>query len=366
MKMKKLVALVATVAMTASLMVGCKSGDAEKTPETGTDKPVEETIKIGLATDEGGINDKSFNQTASEGVVKAKNELGVEYKYVESQKKEDYVPSLQALVDDKAQLTFAVGFQLADAVKEVAANNPDVKFCLIDSVLEADNVLSITFKEEEGSFLMGVIAGLTTKTNKIGFIGGKDFDTINKFEAGFAAGVQAVNPEAAKGLLSADGKTAGTTVKYADSFSDTNKGYELSKSLYDAGCDVIYHAAGGVGIGLFKATQELRKAGQDVWAIGVDMDQAKSLPDYADCILSSMMKRVDLATYETSKAMVDGTFKAGVKTLGIAEGGVGIAASTDKNTKADVLKKAQEFETKIKNGEIKVPATRQAAVDFAK
>ncbi len=365
MKMKKIVALMATVAMTASLLVGCagNGNDDNSTASEGKDTPKTE-VSVGLSTDEGGLNDKSFNQSADEGVKKAVDEFGVKYTSVEAQKKEDYEPNLQALIDGGSDLTLAIGFQLADAVTNVAKNNPDSKLCIIDSVVEADNVMSVTFKEEEGSFLMGVIAGLTTKTNKIGFIGGKDFDTINKFEAGFAAGVKAVNPKAAEGLLSADGKNPGTTVKYADSFADTNKGKELATSLYGAGCDIIYHAAGGCGIGLFQRAQELKKEGKEVWAIGVDMDQAVSLPKFKDVILSSMMKRVDNATYDATKAVVDGTFKAGHVELGIAEGGVGMAATTKDNTSADVIKKAEEFEAKIKEGKIKVPATRQEAIDY--
>ncbi len=366
MKMKKIVALMATVAMTASLLVGCAGGgnDDKGTASEGKETPKTE-VSVGLSTDEGGLNDKSFNQSADEGVKRAEKEFGVKYTPIEAQKKEDYEPNLQSLIDGGSDLTLAIGFQLADAVKAVAGNNPDSKLCIIDSeVKDASNVMSITFKEEEGSFLMGVIAGLTTKTNKVGFIGGKDFDTINKFESGFAAGVKAVNPEAAAGLISADGKNPGTTVKYADSFADTNKGKELATSLYGAGCDVIYHAAGGCGIGLFQATKELKEAGKDVWAIGVDMDQAVSLPEFKDVILSSMMKRVDNATYDATKAVIDGTFKAGHVELGIAEGGVGMAETTKNNTAPDVIKKAEEFEAQIKDGKIKVPATRQEVIDF--
>lgn len=366
MKMKRIVALLATVAMTATLLVGCagskdggSAGDAPK-----GDEGTKSEVFIGLSTDEGGINDKSFNQTADDGVKRAEKEFGLKYKYLEAQKKEDYEPNLQGLIDEGADLTFAIGFQLEEAVKNIAENNSDSKLCIVDGVVDAPNVLSITFKEEEGSFLMGVIAGLTTKTNKVGFIGGKDFETINKFEVGFAAGVAAVNPEAAKGLISPDGKTTGTTVKYADSFADTNKGYELAKALYNDGADVIYHAAGGCGIGLFQATQELREKGEDVWAIGVDMDQQVSLPEYADVMLSSMMKRVDNATYDAAKSVVDGKFEGGHKLLGIAEGGVGMSDSTSKNTDADVIEKAKEFEEKIKKGEIKVPATRAEVKDF--
>ncbi|WP_040193034.1 BMP family lipoprotein [Clostridium culturomicium] len=366
MKMKRIVALLATVAMTATLLVGCASPkDGGSTGDTSKgDEGTKSEVFIGLSTDEGGINDKSFNQTANDGVVKAEKEFGLKYKYLEATKKEDYEPNLQGLIDEGADLTFAIGYQLSDAVKNIAKNNADSKLCLIDSVVDAPNVLSITFKEEEGSFLMGVIAGLTTKTNKVGFIGGKDQETIVKFEAGFAAGVAAVNPEAAKGLISPDGKAVGTTVKYADSFADTNKGYELAKSLYDDGVDVIYHAAGGCGIGLFQATKELKEKGQDVWAIGVDMDQQVSLPEYADVMLSSMMKRVDNATYDAAKSVVDGTFEGGNKVLGIAEGGVGMSDSTSKNTDAKVIEKAKEFEEKIKKGEIKVPGTRAEVKDF--
>lgn len=365
MKMKRIVALMATVAMTATLLVGCAgSKDGGSTNDTPKEEGTKSDILIGLVTDEGGINDKSFNQTAGDGVLRAEDEFGVKYSYLESKKKEEYEPNLQALIDEGANLTFAVGFQLADAVENVAKSNPDSKLCLIDSAVDAPNVLSITFKEEEGSFLMGVIAGLTTKTNKVGFIGGKDFETINKFEVGFAAGVAAVNEEAAKGLISSDGKNPGITVKYADSFEDTNKGYELAKSLYNEGCDIIYHAAGGVGLGLFQATQELREEGEDVWAIGVDMDQQVSLPKFADVMLSSMMKRVDDATYEASKSVVDGKFEGGHKVLGIAEGGVGMSASTSKNTDAKVIEKAKEFEEKIKKGEIKVPGTRADVKGF--
>lgn len=360
MKMKRLIALMATVALSATMLVGCGS---DKSGSEGGDSSKSE-ISIGLSTDEGGINDKSFNQSANDGVLRAKDEFGVEYTYLEAQKKEDYEPNLQSLIDNGADLTFAIGYQLSDAVKAAAKNNPEAKFALVDSVVESDNVLSIVFKEEEGSFLVGVIAGLTTKTNKVGFIGGKDSEAIQKFEAGFAAGVAAVNPEAAKGLISSDGTSTGATVKYADSFADTNKGYELAKSLYNEGCDVIYHAAGGVGVGLFQATQELRNEGKDVWAIGVDMDQQVSLPEYADVMLSSMMKRVDNATYDAAKSVVDGTFEGGNKVLGIAEGGVGMSDSTSKNTDAKVIEKAKEFEEKIKKGEIKVPGTRAEVKDF--
>jgi len=190
-------------------------------------------------------------------------------------------------------------------------------------------------------------------------------ELINKFEAGFAAGVKSVNPEAAKGLISTNGKSPGTTVKYADSFDDSAKGYEIAKSLYQDGCDVVYHAAGGVGIGLFKAAQELKDSGKPVWAIGVDMDQSLTVPQYADVILSSMIKRVDTATYNESKAQVKNKFKGGTSiSLGLKEKGVGIADTSNKNVPKAKLDEVKKYENKIIAGEIVVPVNRKQAMDF--
>jgi basic membrane protein A and related proteins len=361
---KKIISLLAAVMMVATVFVGCGSNDKatenkegtkvenkeEKAEESKDD--VEKKIFIGLSTDEGGINDKSFNQSANAGITKAQDEFKVEYKYLEPDSKEDYEENLELLVDEGADLVFGVGFQMADAVKAAAENHTDSKFAIIDSVVELPNVQSIGFKEQEGSFLMGVIAGKMTKTNKVGFIGGKDFELINRFEVGFAAGVKAVNPEAAEALISRK------SVKYADSFGDVNKGFELAKALYDEGCDIVYHAAGGVGIGLFDATKKERESGNEVWAIGVDMDQAVTLPEYKDVILSSMIKRVDVGTYNAVKDVKDNKFQGGnVTVLGLAEDGVGIADTTKDNTPEEFIQLAEKYKEAIVKGDFVVPAT---------
>jgi basic membrane protein A len=349
--MKRLLALMVALLVAAGLFAGCAKKEEQQGQNTQQQQQAEQKkIKVGLSTDEGGLNDKSFNQAADEGIKKAVAEFGVEYSPVESTKKEDYQPNLEALVENGSDLVFAVGFQMEEAIKAISAKYPDKKFAIVDSVVPNPNVVSLVFKEEEGSFLMGVIAGKMTKTGKVGFIGGKDFALINKFEAGFVAGVKAVNPKAAEDLINRK------NVKYADSFSDTNKGYELAKSLYNSGVDVIYHAAGGVGEGLFQATKEFRDKGKMVWAIGVDMDQAVTLPKYADVILSSMMKRVDTATYTAVKDVVNNNFQGG-KTivLGIKEDGVGYAPTTKNNTPADVLALVDKYRDAIKAGKFTVP-----------
>ncbi|MCM1990414.1 BMP family lipoprotein [Oceanirhabdus seepicola] len=364
---KKLVAMTLAITMVAAGFVGCGKKNTENNAANNNAKnntKVEEKgeeIKVGLATDEGGVNDKSFNQSADEGIHRAGETLNVKYNYIESQSKEDYAENLEALIDDGKDVVFAVGFQMADAVSGMSEKYADAKIAIIDNAYEVQpaNVHSIVFKEHEGSFLVGVIAGLTTKTNNIGFIGGKDFPLINRFEFGFAAGVMSVNPEAGKDLVSRD------AVKYADSFGDVNKGYELAKALYDEGCDIIYHAAGGVGIGLFKATAELREAGKDVWAIGVDMDQAVSLPEYKDVILTSMIKRVDTATFSVVNDVANGEFKGGqVTALGLKEEGVGIAASSKEHVSEEILAKVEETKKAIIEGEIVVPENVEQLKEF--
>lgn len=370
MNKKRIVALFAAAVMTMSLFAGCGQKKPETKEEAKTENVAETTaeapkVKIGLSTDEGGVNDKSFNQAADEGIKKAQSEFGVEYKVVESKTKDDYEPNLGALVQEKCNLVFAVGYQMHDAVTNAAKQYPDSKFAIIDEKVEAPNVESVVFKEHEGSFLMGVIAGKMTKTNKIGFIGGKNSELIERFEAGFTAGVKAVNPEAAKLLIAKDEKTIGAKVKYADSFVDAARGTELAKQLYSEGCDVIFHAAGGVGIGLFKATDELNKSGKKVWAIGVDKDQAAELPEYKNIILSSMIKKVDAATYNACKDVTNNNFKGGTALeLGLKEDAVGVAPTSSNNTPKEVLDLVKKYEDAIKNDTIKVPSTRKGVIDF--
>lgn len=366
MNKKKLLSAIIATAMTATLFVGC--GTTSNTNQD-TSKSTTKTVKIGLSTDQGGLNDKSFNQAADEGIKKAKKEVSIDYKAIESKQKEDYEPNLEALISNGDELVFGVGYQMETAIEDIAKKHTDKHFALIDSVAvdnpnsatakQLPNVESIMFKENEGSFLVGVIAGKMTKSHKIGFIGGIDGELIQRFETGFAAGVKSTDPQAAALLINRQ------EVKYAGSFDDVNKGYELAKSLINDGCDVIYHAAGGVGIGMFKAVKEANDAGKKVWAIGVDQDQAVTVPDYSKYILTSCIKRVDTATYNVAKDASAGTYKGGVQlTLGLKEDGVGIAPSSSTNTPADVLALEKKYEDAIKSGKITVPGKKGEAASF--
>jgi basic membrane protein A len=351
MKKRSWLALILSILLIITA-VGCaaatKEGGGAGAPAGGKDQ-----FKLGLVTDTGGLNDESFNQTAWEGCKRAEKELGANIKALESKRDEDYVPNLTKFAREGRDIIWGIGFKFDKAIPETANRFKDRQFGIVDSNLGGNipkNVTAVTFKEEEGSFLMGVIAGLSTKTNKVGFIGGITSPLIKKFEAGYTAGVKTVNPKA--------------TVKaaYAESFTDATKGRSLAQSMYNEGIDIIYHASGGVGKGLFDEVKTRPKG--KFWAIGVDMDQSKLAPDHT---LSSMIKRVDVAVFNVTKDVKEKKVKSGTQIqYGLKEEGVGYPETTSKHVKPEVLKKVDEYKQKIINGEIKVPTNETELKAFIK
>lgn len=332
-------ATVAAVALSI-VLAGC-GGAKKEAPAPAANQPApakqETKFRVGMATDVGGLNDESFNAAAYAGLKKAEKEIGAEIKAIESKRNEDYEPNFKSLQDLKYDLVWGIGFLMQDAVTKISKENANQKYGLIDAVVAAPNVASVTFKEQEGSFLMGVIAAKTTKTKKVGFVGGMDFDVIWHFDAGFQAGVKAVDP------------TIEVKRVYAGSFTDPAKGKDVTLAMLKDGVDVVFHAAGATGNGVIEAA-----ASQKKFAIGVDQDQNKLAPEY---VISSMMKRVDVAVFDISKATKEGNFPGGkVVTLGLKENGVGYAPSTlwnkmPEGTKALVDKWADA----IKAGKVVVP-----------
>lgn len=330
-----------TVLVASVMLVGC-SGNKTNEEETNTNK----NFKVGMVTNLNGIDDQSFNQATWEGLVKfgkdhkLKEEKG--YRYLQAQSEADFIPNLNQFAEGNYNLTIGVGFPLETAVKDVATQHTDKQFAIIDAVVDEPNVTSILFKEEEGSYLAGIAAGLTTKTNTVGFIGGVDSDLIKKFEAGFAAGVKEVNPKAK------------VIVQYAGSFGDAGKGSSIASSVYSQGADVIYHAAGGTGNGVFTEAKNRAKKGEKVWVIGVDSDQhEQGMPE--NVTLTSMVKNVSQAVYNLSKEAYDGTLKGG-KTIvyGVKEDGINLITEHG-NLSDKVLSTMEEYKVKIKNGEIEIP-----------
>lgn len=345
--MKKMVLLLAVICVIFSGCGNKELSSSESPPEKQTEAS---NKKIGMVTDISGVNDNSFNEGAWSGLqlleMKYKD---VKVKYLESKSNADYETNLNQFVQQGWDLKFGIGFPLEDTVKKAALANPKSLFAIIDSNLGGqipDNVASITFREEQGSFLVGVIAGLMTKTNKVGFIGGMDFAVINRFENGFKAGVKTVNPQAE------------ITSVYTNSFSAPDLGKQTAATMYDKGADIIFHASGGTGDGLFNEAIERKNSGQDVWAIGVDKDQSVTFGTTA--ILTSMIKRVDNAIFQVCEQFLNGQFKGGQEIqFGLQEDGVGIAPTSDVNVPKDILNKAMEYRQKIIDGKIIVPRTKE-------
>lgn len=312
-------------------------------------KEEKRTIKIGMITDTGGIDDKSFNQSAWEGIqafAKANGLTeGKDYKYLQSSSEAEYETNLNQFVQANFDLTFAVGYKLKPAVEKIAAANPKSNFAIIDEKVDLPNVTSATFKDEEGAFLVGIVAAMTSETNTVGFIGGEKSALMQRFESGFEAGVKSINPKAK------------VLVQYANSFSDAAKGSAIASAMYGQNADVIYVAAGGTGNGVFTEAKNRKAKGENVWVIGSDRDQYKEgLPE--NVTLTSMVKGIHTVCEQLAVLAQNGDLKAGTMEFGLKEGGVGISDTTE-NIGEDTLGQINDYEQKIITGEIIVPKTRQ-------
>ena len=341
------IAIVSTFGLVAGACGDDSSSKSDGDTGGSTDK---DTQLVGLAFDTGGEGDKSFNDSAVTGVKKAEKDLGITYKSLEPKTAEDRSKNLSLLVEAGGNPVVAVGFAFAEDLAKIAPENPDTTFAVVDGVVEEDNVKSLTFAEEQGSFLVGAAAGLKSKTGKVGFIGGVDMELIHKFEAGFTAGVKQTNPTATVEIkyISAAGDFSG--------FGDPAKAKEIAKAMYDGGADVIFHAAGGSGNGLFEAATE---AGDGKWAIGVDSDQyLTAAPDQQKHILTSMLKRVDVAVYGAIEEFTKGDTKGGVKVFDLAKDGVGY--STSGGYVDDIKSQLEDLKQQIIDGTITVPTAPTA------
>ncbi|HWJ98240.1 MAG TPA: BMP family ABC transporter substrate-binding protein [Acidimicrobiales bacterium] len=328
---------------TAATCQGTPGEKQEAADLGGSDDPDGSGKKVGLVFDIGGKDDNSFNESAYNGLLAAKDNMGVEIKALEpntdGSNREDL---LRQLAEDGYGLIIGVGFNFADPLTTVAKDYPDTDFGIVDSVVEEDNVASITFAEEQGSFLVGAIAAQSTQTGTVGFVGGVEQDLIKKFEAGFTAGVKEVKSDADVEVkyISPDGDFSG--------FNDPAKGKTIASGLYDAGADVVFHASGGSGSGVFKAAVDA-----DRLAIGVDSDQYFQVDEPEQkCMLSSMLKRVDVGVYDTIADYAGNGFKSGVQVFDLANGGIDYSQAG-----GQVKDPAQidDLKQQIIDGDIEVP-----------
>ncbi|MCR4782214.1 MAG: BMP family ABC transporter substrate-binding protein [Lachnospiraceae bacterium] len=337
---KRVVSLLLACAMTISL-AACGAKSSNKTTKS------EGKIKIGMVTDVGGVNDGSFNQSAWEGLQKAKKDLGIKVDYLESKNDADYQPNIETFIDGDYDMIICIGYALADALKKEAAANPDQKFAIVDdsSLKDEKNVTSLMFEAGQSSYLVGYTAGLTTKTNNIGFVLGMSTAMMHEFGYGYVAGALDAGKETGKDIT--------VQAVNANSFGDTAAGKSAANAMITKGADIIFHAAGATGLGAIDACKE---AG--IWAIGVDSDQSKVAPK---TILTSAMKRVDNAVYSLCQQVVDNKVKSGVETFDITDGGVDIAPTTD-NIDPEVLKKVQAKKQELIDGKVTVPKTEKEFV----
>ncbi len=316
--------------------------------ETSTTNNDKGKFKVGLVFDVGGRGDKSFNDAAYRGLEKAKQDLGIQFEYLEPGPGADREAALRQFSNrPDISVVFGIGFIFTDEITKIAAEFPDKKFACVDYTVDPaktipPNLIALEFKEEEGSFLVGAIAGLMTKTNKVGFVGGMESPLIKKFQVSYEAGVKQVNP-ACQILVGYAGVTG-------DAFKNPGKGKEIALGQYNDGVDIIYHASGVTGLGVFEAARETKK-----FAIGVDSDQNDEAPGF---IITSMVKVVDVSVYDVIKQVKDGTFKGGrVETFGLKTKGVDYAY-TDKNKNMipdDVRTKVEAIRKDIIDGKITIP-----------
>ncbi len=313
---------------------------------------------IGLVYDIGGRGDQSFNDSAACGFDSAKAIVNIVGEDASPNDDGSNRAELLQLQADASELVVAVGFLFADDAVAVAEANPDTNFAVIDDALwdfdagapRAENAAGLTFAEEQGSFLVGAAAALTTETDQIGFIGGVCcFGLIEKFEAGFAAGARAVNPDIEIAVEYI------TEFPDFDGFNAPDRAREIAATMYDDGADIIYHAAGGAGAGMFEAAREYSEANDTkVWGIGVDSDQFNTVdPSVQEFVLTSMLKRVDVATFEIINAHNDGSFAAGTTVYDLSVDGVGY--STSGGFVDDIVDELEDFKAQIIAGDITVP-----------
>jgi basic membrane protein A len=351
-KWRKVLAVLMAMALVVAFVPGCKAEEPTPTP---TEKP-EVSIKAAMVTDTGGLGDKSFNDLAWAALTKARDELGAEVEAIQSNEVADYEPNIDSLVGADYKLIMTVGVLMGDTTVKKAPEYPDVNFIGIDQFFAEPtaNMLGITFREHEGAFMAGVVAAMAT-TDKalddrvndkkiVGFVGGMDIPPVERFEAGFRAGVAYVDP------------TIKVISTYVGDFNDQAKGKEQALSAISQGADVVFAAAGQTGLGCITACQE---AG--ALFIGVDADQYVTVPGSGDVMLTSSLKYMDVAAFDAIKKTIEGGFPGGQNLeYGLSDGAVGLAPYHDFESKISqaIKDKVAEAEKGILDGTIKVAASR--------
>ncbi|HEY8445514.1 MAG TPA: BMP family ABC transporter substrate-binding protein [Thermomicrobiales bacterium] len=316
-------------------------------PVGGRIAMAQDSLVCTMVTDTVGLGDQNFNDLANNGGTDAARDFGITWRVVESQDASAYVPNLVAGAE-QGDLTVAVGALLTDALAEVAPQFPDDWFLLIDSVVDQPNVQSVTFREQESAFLVGVAAGMFTKTGTIGIVGGMRIPPVIRYEVGFKAGVLAVRPD------------ANFSIAYADSFTDPAKGKELAVAQFNQGADIVLPIAGLTGVGCYEAVKERNRLGEE-WVIGADVTQDHLAPGFELCVAR---KGVDVAVYEGCRQLAEGTFEGGIHDLGLKESGVDFQDPNDR-VPEEIKGYVRAYKQMILDGALVVPTTDEEFETFS-
>ncbi len=308
-------------------------------------------IKVVLVTDIGGLGDKAFNDGCWLGVQKAVKDFGVKAKVIQSYEQEDYVPNITNAAEH-GDVVMAAGFLMTDAMAKVAPMYPKKYFIIVDTVVKAPNVASFLFKEQEGAFLAGMLAAAVTKKGIVGYVGGMKIPPVIRFAVGYEAGVRT--------YCAITGKKVKVIGSYTGTFNDAAKGKAAAMSLFGQGADIVFHIAGQTGLGVIEAAKE---KGEGYFAIGVDLNQDAIAPGR---VLTSVLKRVDVAAYLGIKMVVEGKFKGGIYELGLKENGVGLTDMkyTRKYIPKKVLALIEKAKKAIIEGKLVVPSNEDELKKF--
>lgn len=362
--MKKYLSIITLLAILAVLITSCGSNAApaaESEESANTAEQTEAEASEGgseaaaegadyqwtLVTSVSGLGDQGFNDLSYNGLLQAQETFGGEVNVIESKELGQLVPNLTAAARNGSSLIVGVGFDFVDAITEVAAEYPDVNFAIVDAEVDLDNVASIVFAEQEGSFLGGVMAGLMTESNVVGFIGGQEFPPVLRWQAGYMAGVKAANPDAE------------ILVTYAGTFADPVKGREAALAIYNNGADIIFESAGGTALGIYEVVQEIDGTN---WVFGPDVCKHQLAPDNT---LPNVTKNVDVALLKIAEEIVNGEFKGGSYSLGLADNGMGMCQEKyEELLPADVIAKIETARKMIVSGEVVVPTAPEDVESF--
>lgn len=327
------------------ILPGC--GPNKPNPEAAKAERVQ--VKVGIVYDAGGLGDKAFNDSAAKGIARAKKELGIEVLQLESKHVKDYALNLKELAKQSCDLVVAIGYDMQDDTEAVAKEFPQTKFALVDATVSQTNVRGLLFKEEEGSYLVGFLAGMMTKSGKIGFIGGEDMPQLQKYEAGYIAGAKSANRAVVV-----------TPSQFIGSGSSEDDAAVVADSVFGQGVDIVFCAAGSAGLGVIRSA-----AKHDKFAIGVDSDQDYLEPGH---VLTSMVKHVDVAVFETIKDFTEGTFAGGKVVYDLADGGVGVSplTYTKESIGKERIARLEDAYRAIADGTVRVPTSMQEMRMFEK